>query len=56
MDEVRSYAEDGKIHMTCEFCRADYEFTLDELAPLAEQNRTEPEIEIKAITEKGETS
>jgi molecular chaperone Hsp33 len=31
VEEVRSYAEDGKVHMTCEFCRADYVFDVEEL-------------------------
>ncbi len=35
MEEIRSYAENGEIHMTCEFCRADYVFREDELEELA---------------------
>lgn len=35
MEEVRSYALNGMVHMTCEFCRADYAFSESELATLA---------------------
>jgi molecular chaperone Hsp33 len=34
MEEIRSYADNGEIHMTCEFCRADYVFREDELEEL----------------------
>ena len=37
--EVKSYAEDGKIHMTCEFCRADYVFLESEIEAIAAKNR-----------------
>jgi molecular chaperone Hsp33 len=35
IEEIRSYAENGEIHMTCEFCRADYVFREDELEDMA---------------------
>jgi molecular chaperone Hsp33 len=35
MEEIRSFADNGEIHMTCEFCRADYVFREDELQELA---------------------
>ena len=61
LEEVRSYAEDGKINMTCEFCRADYEFAVDDLEGMAERHLARLEVEglvaesLKADTEKGET-
>jgi molecular chaperone Hsp33 len=36
MTEVRDFAEGGKVAMTCEFCRAVFSFTLDEIAAAAE--------------------
>ena len=41
VEEIRSYAEDGKIHMTCEFCRSDYVFAADDLDAIAQKHRTE---------------
>jgi molecular chaperone Hsp33 len=48
MEEVRSYAEDGKIHMTCEFCRANYEFAVEDLERIVAKHRA------AAATEKEE--
>jgi molecular chaperone Hsp33 len=39
VEEVKSYAQDGVVHMTCEFCGTDYAFSENELAQLAERNR-----------------
>lgn len=39
VEEVKSYAEDGKIHMTCEFCRSDYVFLESEIEAIAERHR-----------------
>ena len=47
VEEIRSFAEDGKVHMTCEFCRTDYAFDVDALDDLVSKHRTE--------TEKGES-
>lgn len=47
MEEVRSYADGGKIHMTCEFCRTDYEFAVDDLEAIAEKHRASQEAEPK---------
>jgi len=52
MDEVRDYAENGMIHMTCEFCRADYAFAVEELEVIAEKHRAS----LEADTQKDETS
>jgi molecular chaperone Hsp33 len=41
LEEVSSYAENGKIHMTCEFCRADYVFDVESLQAVAEKHRAE---------------
>lgn len=41
VEEVKSYAQDGIVHMTCEFCRTDYAFTESELAKLADQRRSQ---------------
>jgi molecular chaperone Hsp33 len=35
IEEVRSYAQNGIVNMTCEFCRADYAFSERELEELA---------------------
>lgn len=51
VEEVRSYAENGKIHMSCEFCRADYVFDVDELDAIVQRTRALAENE----PEKGET-
>jgi molecular chaperone Hsp33 len=40
-EEVRSYAEDGQIHMTCEFCRADYVFAVEDLDTIVRKHQTE---------------
>ena len=42
-EEVRSYADNGKVHMTCEFCRTDYVFDVDELDEIVRKNRAETE-------------
>ena len=39
IDEVKSFAENGEIRMTCEFCRADYIFSEEELEQLATKYR-----------------
>lgn len=41
IEEVRTYALDGTVHMTCEFCRTDYAFSESELATLASDHRHE---------------
>jgi molecular chaperone Hsp33 len=41
MEEVMSYAQDGVVHMTCEFCRTDYAFSEGELAMLAARRHPE---------------
>ena len=46
VEEVKSYAENGEIHMTCGFCRADYVFAESEIEALAQKHhaqRTSPE-------------
>ena len=40
-EEVRSYAENGQVHMTCEFCRADYVFAVEDLDTIALKHQTE---------------
>ncbi len=42
VDEIKSYAQDGKIHMTCEFCRTDYVFPESELEAVAAKHRDQP--------------
>jgi len=42
VDEVRSYAQDGKVHMTCEFCRTDYVFTESQLEAVAAKRKDQP--------------
>jgi molecular chaperone Hsp33 len=42
VEEVKSYADDGKIHMTCEFCRADYVFLESEIEAIAAKHRAAP--------------
>lgn len=39
VEELKSYALDGAIHMTCEFCRSDYVFLESELEGIAEKHR-----------------
>lgn len=46
IEEVRSYAQDGTVHMTCEFCRTDYAFSESELVDLAHRHRP-PTSEVK---------
>lgn len=43
VEELKTYAEDGQLHMTCEFCGTDYVFSDSELAALAEKYRTRPD-------------
>jgi molecular chaperone Hsp33 len=43
VEEISSYAEDGKIHMTCEFCRADYVFTVQDLDNIARKHAADIE-------------
>ena len=38
IEEVRTYAQDGIVHMTCEFCRTDYAFSESELADNARRH------------------
>jgi len=38
--EVREFATDGKVAMTCEFCREVFSFTLDEIASAAESRNS----------------
>lgn len=42
VDEIRSFAQDGKVHMTCEFCRTDYVFLESELEAVAARHRDQP--------------
>lgn len=45
IEEVRTYAQDGIVHMTCEFCRTDYAFSESELADNARRHRPQtPEV------------
>jgi molecular chaperone Hsp33 len=39
VEEVKSYALDGIVHMVCEFCRTDYAFSETELLALSQQRR-----------------
>ncbi|MBX7197935.1 MAG: Hsp33 family molecular chaperone HslO [Rhodospirillaceae bacterium] len=39
VEEVKSYADNGEIHMTCEFCRADYVFLESDIEAIAEKHR-----------------
>jgi molecular chaperone Hsp33 len=43
VEEVKSYAEDGVVRMTCEFCRTDYVFSATEIDALAALNRSADE-------------
>lgn len=43
VEEVRSFAEDGMVHMTCEFCRTDYVFPADALEEIGRKHRPETE-------------
>ncbi len=43
VEEVTSYAEDGKINMTCEYCRAEYVFTAAHIEDIARRHQTETE-------------
>ena len=52
VEEVRSFAEDGMTHITCEFCRTDYVFPADTLEDIARKHR--PETETETETEKGD--
>jgi molecular chaperone Hsp33 len=57
MEEIRSFAEKGKIHMTCEYCRTDYEFSVDELEAMAERHRKVSDGKVSnADIEKGDLS
>ncbi len=45
VEEVKSYAQDGVVHMKCEFCGTDYAFSENELTQLAAYNRPQsPEV------------
>ena len=39
VEEVKSYAEDGVVRMTCEFCRTDYAFSEADIGALASAAR-----------------
>src|SRR5690606_28451883 len=39
VEEVKSYARDGMVHMPCEFCGTDYAFSERELTELAGRHR-----------------
>ncbi len=41
VEEVKSYADNGEIHMTCEFCRSDYVFLESEIEALAQKQQAE---------------
>jgi len=41
VEEVRTYAQDGVVHMTCEFCREDYAFSESELVALSHEHRSQ---------------
>jgi molecular chaperone Hsp33 len=43
VEEVRSYADDGKVHMTCEYCHSDYVFDVADLEAIVHKHRTEIE-------------
>ena len=42
VEEVKSFADNGEIHMACEFCRADYVFQESELEAIAEKHNSPP--------------
>lgn len=45
IEELRTYAQDGIVHMTCEFCRTDYAFSETELSDNASRDRPQtPEV------------
>jgi molecular chaperone Hsp33 len=39
VEEVKSYADDGVVRMTCEFCRTDYAFSEGDIEALANEAR-----------------
>jgi molecular chaperone Hsp33 len=43
IEEVRSYAEDGKVNMSCEYCHSDYVFEIDDIEATVRKHRTENE-------------
>ena len=47
VEEMKSCAQDGFVHMVCEFCRTDYAFSESELQSLA-QLRSSPASEVDA--------
>lgn len=49
VEEVKSYAQDGRVHMTCEFCGTDYAFSESELTALANQQRSEAPAEAPEV-------
>jgi molecular chaperone Hsp33 len=40
-EEIKSYVENGEIHMTCEFCRSDYVFREDELEAISAKYKSQ---------------
>jgi len=45
VEEIRSYAENGKVHMTCEYCREDYAFAVEDLETIVAARRAADETE-----------
>jgi molecular chaperone Hsp33 len=43
LKEIRSYAENGKVHVTCEYCRADYAFNVEALEAAVSAHREDNE-------------
>jgi molecular chaperone Hsp33 len=41
VDEIKSYADNGEIHMECEFCRTDYVFLESELGAIAQKHHSQ---------------
>ncbi len=42
IDELRNLSDDGRVRMTCEFCRSEYTFTLEELETIVRESRPSP--------------
>ncbi len=51
VEEVRSFAENDMVHMTCEFCQTDYAFPVDALEEIANKHRSQADNE----NEKGDS-
>ena len=41
VDEIKSYADNGQIHMECEFCRTDYVFLESDIEAIAQKNQSQ---------------